>query len=116
MARGDPLTSPYVMSFGDYLNDPGVAPDSHVIRITVSFDNVTRQIAGAQVFRSADCLWTKIFLGLGVDGSPNSTLKVFDLSGFSGTRLISANTMSKPPYNVNTIEDFLAAGQITAGT
>lgn len=113
MAKGV-IVSPYVQNFGDYLYDPGINPDGHVIRITVNFDNTTHAVSGATVFRSADCLWTKIVVGLGADGTPNSTTKVFDLTGFSGTRNITANTLSRAPWNVNTIDDFFAAGQITA--
>lgn len=110
----DPAVSPYVQPFGDYLYDPAANPDAHVIRITVNFDNTTHAIIDASVFRSADCLYTKILLGTGADGTPDSTSRVFNLAGFSGTRTVTGSQMSKPPYNISTLEDFQAF-QITAG-
>jgi hypothetical protein len=118
MAKGDPVTSPYVLTFGDYLYDQAGAdparPD-HAVQITVTFNNATRAITGAVVWRAADCLWTKIVVGLGADGAPDSSTRVFDLSALDDTtRSVSAAVMSHAPWNVNTIEDFLSAGQITA--
>ena len=113
MAKGDPVTTPYVVSFGDYLYRPAT-PNAHVIRITVNFDATTRAISNASLFRSADCAYTKIYLGLGADGSPNSTGRVFDLSGFSGTRTVTGAQMAAAPYNIGTVEAFLTF-QITAG-
>jgi hypothetical protein len=118
MARGDVQQSPYVATFGDYLYDPATVTDqarpAHAVQITVSFNNSTRAITGAVVWRAANCLWSHIVVGVGADGSPNSSTFNFDLTGLNdATRNITANTMSKPPYNVTTIEQFLAA-QITA--
>lgn len=118
MAKGDVLQSPWVGTFGDYLYDPGNVVDparpDHAVQITVSFNNTTRTLTGAVVWRAADCLWTHIACGVGVDGSPNSSTFDFDLSGLNdATRNITASAMAKAPYNVTTIEQFLAA-QITA--
>jgi hypothetical protein len=112
MAKGDVQQSPYVANFGDYMYDPGTNPDAHVIRLTVNFDNTTRAITNVVVFRDAACLWTKVFIGLGPDGTPNSSPQVFDLTGFSGSRTFTATQVSHQGFN--TIEDVLAK-QITAG-
>src|SRR4051812_16005065 len=114
--NGGPLAPPYVVEFGDHLYDPAADPDGHVIRVTIGFDAATRAITQATVYRAADCRWTKILVGLGADDAPDSTATVFDLAGFSGARDINVNLLSRPPWNVDTIEDFLDAGQITAGT
>jgi hypothetical protein len=117
MAKGDPLVSPYVATFGDYLYDYATAnparPD-HAVMITVSFDNTTHAITGAVVWRAADCLWHHIVCGVGPDGSPNSSTFDFDLTNLNDqTRNITANAMGRAPYNVDTIDQFLAV-QITA--
>lgn len=116
--RGDPLVSPYVATFGDYLYDQASVTDparpDRAVQITMSFSNSTHAITGAVVWRASDCRWTHIVCGVGADGSPNSSTFVFDLTTLAdATRNITANTMSRPPYNCDTIDQFLAA-QITA--
>jgi hypothetical protein len=118
MAKGDPLVSPYVMTFGDYLQDSASDVDptrpAHAVQIRVSFDNTTHVLTGAVVWRSASCLWHHIVCGVGADGSPNSSAFSFDLTGLNdATRNITANQLGRPPYNVDTIDQFLAV-QITA--
>lgn len=118
MARGEPLASPYVMTFGDYLADPGADADQtkprHAVRIEVAFNNGNHSITGATAWRAADCLWTKIALGVGSDGTPNTSPVVFDLSGLNdASTSISGGQLAKPPYNFSTIDDFMAL-QITA--
>lgn len=110
MGRGDPLVSPLVLNFGDYLYD---GADDHVIRLTVNFDNTTHAITSVVVFRAADCLWTKVFVGLGPDGTPNTSPQVFDLTGFTGSKTFNAQQAAKQGFN--TVDDILA-GNITAGT
>lgn len=118
MARGEPLVSPYVMAFGDYLADPGADVDptkpDHSVRIQVDFDNTTHAITGATVWRSASCLWSHIACGVGTDGRVESSTFVFDLTGLNdATRAITASQLSKAPYRVSTIDQFMAS-QITA--
>jgi hypothetical protein len=118
MPKGDPLVSPYVATFGDYKYDPAADADSsrpnHAVRIAVSFDNTTHAITGAVVWRAANCLWHHIVCGLGADGTPNSSTFDFDLTTLNdATRNITANQMGRPPYNVDTIDQFMAT-QITA--
>lgn len=118
MSDTRPLVSPYVATFGDALYDQTAVADptqpDHAVRIAVSFNNTTHAITGAVVWRAADCQWTRIVVGTGTDGSPNSATFNFDLSSLAdASRSITANTMSRAPYNVDTIDQFLAA-QITA--
>ena len=102
MADPAPITSPYIWEAGDYL--------SRVIRITITFNNSTRAITGASVFRDVGCLYQTIYIGTGPDGTPNSTDK--KLAVPAGTTSISANQLKQVGLNV--IEDVLAL-QITAG-
>jgi hypothetical protein len=118
MARGDVQQTPYIATFGDYLYDQASAdparPD-HAVQVTVNFDNTTRAITNAVVWRAANCRWTKIVVGLGADGTPDSTATAFNLAGLNdATRTVTAAQMAGAPWHVHTIEDFLTAGQITA--
>lgn len=60
-----PPQSPFVYEAGDY--------QDHVIRITVTYDNATRALTGATVFRDAACVYTHIYIGVGADGTPNTS-------------------------------------------
>jgi len=112
------LVSPVVLTFGDYLYDSGSVTDptkpDHAVQITVNFDNATFALINAVVWRAADCLWHTITIGLGVDGSPNSSTKTFNLSTLNdASRTVTAAQMAASPYFFTTIQDVLAA-QITA--
>lgn len=114
-----PVQSPYVMTFGDYLYDPGSVVDKtrpdHAVQITLTFNNTTRVLTNAVVWRAANCRWTRIVVGFGPDGIPDSSAFVFNLSTLSdASRTITAAQMAAPPYNVHTVEEFMQAGQITA--
>lgn len=100
-ARGDVLQSPYVSEFADYAGK--------VIRITVAFNNSTRVISGAQVFRDADCRFTRILIGLGGDGRPDSTSRSFNVP--AGTTSVGKAVFTNQGFD--TIEEFQAL-QITA--
>ena len=102
MARGDPLTSPWVWTAADYAGA--------VIRITVNFNNSTKALQNSSVFRDAACLYHNIYIGTGADGSPNTTTKAFAVP--AGTSTVTANQMSSK--GLNTIDDVMAL-QITAG-
>lgn len=67
MAHGDPVTSPYVA--GDWTDFTGV----NRIRVTVVFDNTTRTITAINTHRDAACLYTQIAVGIGPDGTPDSS-------------------------------------------
>jgi hypothetical protein len=119
VARGDVQQSPLVMTFGDYLYDSASVVDparpGHAVQVTLSFNNTTRAITNAVVWRAANCRWTKIAVGLGADGTPDTATRVFNLSTLNdATRTVTAAQMAAAPWNVTTVEQFLAAGQITA--
>lgn len=104
MAKGDPLLSPWVWQARDNEGD--------VIQITVTFDNAARAITGIISFRDASCVYTQILIGLGADGSPDTTDRVISVP--SGTRsLTPAQLAALASKGLGTIEDVLAL-QITA--
>lgn len=99
MAKGDPVTSPYVWQ--DWDNN------GNTIKITVTFDNTTRVISGITVFRDPNCAFTRFLIGTGADGSPSTTNKVVNVP--AGTTVLTQgqlNTLTK--NSVTTIEDFLS--------
>lgn len=96
------VTSPWVYQSADYRNK--------VIRITVTFNNTTKALTGATVFRDTDCVYTKIYIGLGSDGTPDTTPHTFAVP--AGTTTITAGQLGA--NGLNTINDILAL-QITAG-
>jgi hypothetical protein len=101
-ARGDVLQSPWVSRFDDYLG--------RAITITVNFNNTTRAISGGSVTRDVGCLWSKILVGVGVDGIPDHSGRIFDVP-------VGTNTIPKNVFNgmqLDTVEDIQAL-QITAG-
>jgi hypothetical protein len=99
---GSPATSPWVWEASDY--------QGRAIRITVTFDNTSRALSGATLFRASGCLFGHIYIGTGPDGSPNTTTKSFVVP--VGTRTATAAQMAT--VGLNTIEDILSY-QITAG-
>ena len=100
-----PATSPWVREFGDY--------QDRVIRITVTFNETTRALTGIAVFRDPDCMFTKILIGLGLDGTPDSSDKAIDVP--AGTTVLTAQRMNQlANRGLSTIEDIQAL-QITAG-
>lgn len=103
-ARGDQLQSPWVSRFADY--------QDKAITLTVTFNNSTRSITGGSITRDASCMYTKVLIGLGGDGVPDHTDKVFDVSGLEGTQSVGKAPFTARGFNV--IEDIQAL-QITAG-
>ena len=102
MADGPPMSSPYVWE----------APDNfeRVIRITLAFNDTTRALTDAVLYRDAGCQWTKIYVGVGEGGSPNRTDKVFTVPEGEST----FPSQSLRQIGLRTIEDILSV-QITAG-
>lgn len=96
------VSTPWVWQAGDY--------QQHVIRITVTFDNTTRVLSGSTVFRDAACMYHKIYIGLGPDGTPDTSPRVFTVP--AGTTTFTAAQMSS--VGLNKIEDIVSL-QITAG-
>lgn len=105
-AHGDPdpgrAPSPYIMEFPDYQNN--------VIRITINYNDATGSITGGSVFRDGACVYHKILVGLGGDGSPDSTTHKFNVP--AGTTVLNKNAFVVSGFD--TIEEFWAL-QITAG-
>jgi len=106
-AHGDPnplsVQSPYVWESPDH--------QGNVIRITVQFDNVTRALTGADAYRDDACVYRKIYLGRGDDGSPDTSPHVVNVA--SGARHLNAQQVGNA-LGFSTIEQFLDV-QITAG-
>lgn len=104
MAKGDPITSPWTYEQSDI--------HGLVIRATFSFDNVTRELTGAVVYRDPGCLKTTVYIGVGPDGQPESTnpKNIFEIP--DGSTNINANQMRQRGFS--TIEDVLAT-QVTCG-
>ena len=103
MQHGGPLQSPFTY-------DSGIDANGKHITITIPFNNATRAILSGQVVRDNGCLYRKILIGLGADGSPDSTTHSFTVP--NGTTNITAGQFSAFGFDV--IEDILAL-QITAG-
>lgn len=104
-AHGDPdvpAPSPYVIEFPDY--------QGKLIRITINYDNTTRIITNGSVFRDPLCVYTKIYVGKGADGSPNSSTRKFNVP--SGTTALNKAAFTAAGFD--TITEFQAL-QITAG-
>lgn len=80
------------------------------IRITVTFDNDTRELLNAQLFRDVDCLYRRLYIGTGDDGKPDSSARKFIVQ--EGTRNLDANQLQA--FGLTVIEDILSR-QITAG-
>lgn len=105
MGVPEPSTSPVVQEFGDYVGK--------VIRITITFDEVTRVLSGITVYRDATCRWTRILIGVGEDGIPDNSTRTFSVP--AGTTVLSGGAMNLVRANgMNTIEEF-ETFQITAG-
>lgn len=101
MAKGDPVTSPYVYdSGGDYL-------DRH-LTCSFTFSNSTRALSGATVHRDTGCVYVAVLIG-----DPNGTPTRIPTSGSipEGDTPISKSQLNKAGFT--TIEDVLAL-QITA--
>lgn len=104
MISNTPISSPYVWE------QPDIA--GKVIRATFNFNNSTRALTGAVVFRDPGCLKTTVYVGVGPDGRPESTGANSTFTVPDGTTNVTSNQMRQRGFN--TIEDVLAT-QITAG-
>jgi hypothetical protein len=106
MSHGGPVVSPYVYDSG------GDFQGNH-ITITVVFNDVSRALTSATVHRDAGCVYTKILIGIGADGTPNTTTKVINVGNLVGDRSFTPTQMAA--VGLNTIDDILSL-QITAGS
>jgi len=102
MAKGDVQQTPWIWEDADFAGN--------VIRITVTFDNGTRVINGCTVFRDAACVYRHMLIGLGGDGTPDTSPRNVNVP--AGTTVVPVNALNN--QGLTTIEDVLAL-QITAG-
>lgn len=107
--QGDP-PNPWVFPFPDN-NDP---PRSITISFVYDAVSVNRDILSATVTRDAGCQWRKVYVGLGPDGRPNTTDKVFNVGNFEGTVQFTQAELRHPKINLRTVADVKLL-QITAG-
>lgn len=106
MAKGD-IPNPWTY-------DSGIDANGLSIRISIPWNSSTRALqTPGTVHRDPGCLYTHIYIGLGVDGTPNSTTRVFNLTGLSGDVTFTAAQMHT--RGLDTVDDILNAGNITAG-
>lgn len=99
---GTPPTSPWLAySATDFAG--------HVISFTVTFDS-SNNLTGATTFRDPACLYTKVYIGVGPDGTPNTTPTQFT---------VPAGTLQVTKAQINAIGVFTVSDaqgtQITAG-
>jgi|SRR6187455_3197259 len=99
--KGELDPSPWYTRFADY-RDRGIS-------ISFAFDDTTRALMDATVVREDECLFDRILIGVGEDGTPNSTPNVF-VCGFGAT-VITAFTLAQ--HSLNTIFDVMTS--LTAG-
>ncbi len=102
-AKGD-IPNPFTWESADY--------EGRVIRITVV--HLLNLITAITVYRDAGCLYDKIFVGVGPDGSPNTSPHQFPIA-VGTTILLQAQLDLLVTEGIATIQDFLSL-QITAGT
>jgi len=99
---GGPPKSPWTYESADYLG--------RAITFTVVFDETTLAITSARIDRDPGCLYTKIFLGIGADGSPNSSARQFSVGQATGHIVTPAELNSA---GISTFTDLLQF-QVTA--
>lgn len=97
-----PWTSPYVWQAPDV--------DGNVVRLTVTFNNATLAIQSGQVFRDPACRYAHVWIGLGPDGTPDTSPQTFAVP--AGSTNLNKNQFSSQGFD--TLTDVLAT-QITAG-
>lgn len=107
MPKGDPIVSPWTY-------DSGGDSQGRRITISVAYNNTTRLILGADVHRDSGCFYHKILLGLGPDGTPDTSTHQFDLTSVSGDLHVTPAQIIASA-GVTTIEDITSLGQVTAG-
>ena len=102
MGSGGPMQSPWVLTFADYVDK--------VLRVTVEFDDATRVITGCVAHRDSGCQYRKLLVGLGEDGTPDSTTKQFTIP--VGDTVVPVSALNN--RGIVNIEDLLGIN-ITAG-
>jgi hypothetical protein len=106
MAKGDNPTSPWV--FWQANDNSG-----RLISATVTFSGVwtgTNALTGGSVFRDPQCTYTKVIIGLGPDGTPDTSTRVVNVP--AGTTAVTSGQLGA--VGLHTVADVLGAPQITA--
>lgn len=99
---GTGTANPWVWQADDY--------QANIIQITLPWDPTTRALQNGTVFRDAACVYVKIYIGVGTDGTPDTTPNVFTVP--AGTTTLRATALAAK--GLNTIDDVTRL-QITAG-
>lgn len=94
--------NPWVWSANDPLGNP--------LTISVAWKASMRALQNTTVTRDPACSLGHIYIGVGADGTPNTSPNAYAVP--TGSTTITAATLSK--NGLNTIDDVLAL-QITAG-
>lgn len=113
MAKGDPPTSPWMFWFATDTN-------GFQITATVTFSGTitagtdpatwTNPLTGGTVFRDSNCAYTKVIIGVGPDGTPNTSTQVISVP--AGTTQVTANQLAS--VGLHTVADVFDAPQTTA--
>lgn len=99
--------NPYVWSSG---------PDSQgrEVRVSYAWLATTRLLTTISLHRDPGCDFTHIYVGVGSDGSPNSSERSFDLSGFEGDVTVLGQQLTwLASHGLASIDDVLGL-QVTA--
>lgn len=101
---------------GPVMNSPQVQewPDNDGLKIRIStfFDVTTRAITGITVFKDVGCHWNRIVIGLGTDGTPDSTTR--DIAVPNGTTVLTSTQLNRlASRGITTIDEYNSL-QITA--
>jgi hypothetical protein len=73
-----PVTSPWSWQASDY--------QGNTIGLSVTFDGTQALTGTITVHRDAACVYNRLLIGQGPDGTPDTTTRVVDLTGKAGTR------------------------------
>lgn len=103
---GGPLISPWVI-------DSGTDSNGLHCSITISFDPATLLLTGVVLHRDAGCAYTRALIGVGEDGSPESTTHVFGIGNLEGNRNITVAGLLA--VGLASLADVQNLGQITFG-
>ena len=76
----------------------------------IDWNPITRAVIEASAYRDPGCLFTKILVGVGNDGTPDSTNKKFTVP--VGQTVVPKNVFNS--LQIDTIDD-VTAYQVTAG-
>lgn len=101
-AGGGTPPNPYIWESNDYQNNK--------IGISITWNAGTGALTGATAYRDDACVYRKLYFGVGLDGTPDTTGHVVNVA--SGSANIPAGQLHSAGLDV--IGD-VVAGQITAG-